>query len=116
MNGLHRRGVPSTHNSWWHTLRTTNGWVASSGRSYGQWVQPVGIAGRAHGNPPHGFEHSRITIPRYAREVAIWLEQVTGLQVRYDQVFPLGRRIEFREDPLFPGQILMQLYKNGVER
>jgi len=115
-DGLHRRGVPSTKNSWWMALKSTNGWVLTSGRRYGQWVQPQGIAGKAHDNPPHGFEVSRKTIPKMVSEFVIQLQASTGRNVRVKRHHPLGRRIEFRMDPNDPEAILVELYKNGVDR
>ena len=118
-NGLHRPPKPSTGNSRWTVVRSTSGWVATSGRRYGQWVQPVGIAGKANGNPPHGFELSRTLIPQLAGSVGIELQNKIGVPVTtrlFDPSLPLGRRVEFKMDPMFPEQILIELYKNGVPR
>ena len=115
-NGLHRSGVPSTGNSDWHVLRSTNGWVLTSGRRYGQWVQPQGIAGKAHGKPAHGFEVSRREIPQMVSEFVIQLQAASGRNVRVVRHHPLGRRIEFRMDPNDPEAILVELYRNGVDK
>lgn len=114
--GRHRRGVPSTGNSRWTVLQSTNGWVLTSGRRYGQWVQPIGIAGKAHGNPPHGFEISRRQIPKMVSDFVIQLQTSTGRNVSVKRHHPLGRRIEFRMDPTDPEAILVELYKNGVDQ
>ena len=115
-NGLHRPPKPSTGNSKWTHIASSSGWVATSGRRYGQWVQPVGIAGKAHGNPPHGFELSRNKIPQLTAEIAQELQADLGMPVVMSRLNTLGRRIEFIVDPMFPEQILIELYKNGVPR
>lgn len=115
-NGLHRRGVPSTGNSRWVLLKSTNGWVITSGRRYGQWVQKKDVAGKAVGKPPHGFELSRNEIPARVSQFVIWLQAMTRRNISVKRYHPLGRRIEVRMDPDDPEAILVELYKNGVDR
>jgi hypothetical protein len=115
-NGLHRRGAPSTGNSDWTVIKSTSGWVLTSGRRYGQWVQPRGVAGKAHGTPPHGFELSRREIPKMISDFVIQLQTSTSRNVSVKKFHPLGRRIEFKMNPSDPEAILVELYKNGVDR
>jgi len=115
-NGLHRRGVPSTGNSDWVVIKSTNGWVLTSGRRYGQWVQKKGVAGKAVGQPPHGFELSRDAIPEIISEFVIELQAATGRNISVKRHHPLGRRIEVRMNPNDSEAILVELYKNGVDK
>ena len=115
-NGLHRRGQRSTGNSLWTVVRSTNGWVATSGRRYGQWVQPRGVAGKARGRASHGYEVARDIIPRFVSDLMISLNSVTGRQISITRYHALGRRVEFRMNPAAPDDILVEMYKNGVDR
>lgn len=115
-NGLHRRGVPSTGNSDWSVIKSTKGWVLTSGRRYGQWVQKKGVAGKAVGKPPHGFELARRQIPEFMSEFVIQVQAATGRNISVNRYHPLGRRIEVKMNPSDPEAILVELYKNGVDR